>query len=232
VNKREIIQKLIELLSSELNVFNFNAATKSQGFIRRDKSATYFFYFMIYNRTNIKTGAKGFQVEPYAELSIPEIEKYYKEITINKELKTEWNFITLGNSIANLQANPDGINKKRNESLDLFLFDESQIRPVAEELLKQFKKVALPYFISNNTVNKVDELLNKNPNEYCVHIYNDLYRFIKGAIAAKLNNNPGFEQILVTYENLIVKGDMPDDCKEEMARLNSILPMIGKNIYI
>lgn len=232
MTQKEVIRKIVELLSAEINTFDFKAAIKEQGFIRRDNSAIYFYYFLIYNRTNIKTGAKGFQVEPYIEINIPKIEKYYKEITINKELKTEWNFITLGNSVANLLANPDGINRKRNQSLDLFVFDESHIKPVADELLKQFKEVALPYFLTNNTVAKVDELLNKHPKEYCVHLYNDIFRFVKGLIAAKLNKNPKLDQLLQIYDSLIIERDMPDYCTEEMSRLKSILPMIGTNIAV
>ena len=107
----------------------------------------FFYYFLIYNRTNIKTGVKGFLIEPYVEVNIPEIEEYYREITEKQELKTEWNFITLGNSVANFLTNPDGINRKRNQSLDLFVFNESDLISVTEQLFRQFKKFALPYFL-------------------------------------------------------------------------------------
>src|ERR1700752_2587274 len=110
MEQRAVIERITELLKGEMGLFNFSADIKEQGFIRRDKTAIYFYYFLIYKRTNIKTNAKGFLIEPYAEINIPDIESYYKEITENKELKTEWNFVTLGNSIGNLLANPDGIN--------------------------------------------------------------------------------------------------------------------------
>jgi hypothetical protein len=61
---------------------------------------------------------------------------------------------------------------------------------------------------------------------------NDLYRFIKGIIAAKLNKNPKTEQLVKIYNDLIVKRNMPDYCKEEMFRLINILPMIGSVINI
>ena len=223
----EVIRKIIELLKNEMELFNFSVNLKQQGFIRRDKSAIYFYYFLIYNRTNIKAGAKGFLIEPYAEINIPDIEAYYKEITENRELKTEWNFVTLGNSIASLAANPDGINRKRSQSLDLFVFDENDITVVTDKLLTQFSKVALPYFIANNSVAKVDELLNKHPEEYCVHLYNDIFRFIKGLIAAKLNGNTSIDRLIQIYDNLLINRNMPDYCKKEMSRLKSVLPMIG-----
>jgi len=232
MTQKEVIRKIVDLLSLELNGFDFKTAIKEQGFIRRDKSSIYFYYFLIYNRTNIKSGVKGFQIEPYADINIPEIERYYKDITINTELKADWDFITLGNSIANLLANPDGINRKRNQSLDLFVFEENHIKSVADELLKQFNNVALPYFLANNTVKTVDILLNKHPKEYCVHLNNDLFRFIKGIIAAKLNNNPQFEQLQKIYSDLLIKRDMPNNCIEEMIRLKRILPMIGDSLTV
>lgn len=232
MTQKELTRKLIDLLSTKMSIFNFKPQTKEQGFVRKEESATFFYYFLIYNRTNIKTGARGYQIEPYCDISISGIEKYYKEININKELKSEWDFITLGNSIANLLANPDGINRKRNQSLDLYVFEERHIKLIADELLKQFNKVAMPYFLANNSISKVDELLNKHPKEYCVHMNNDLFRFIKGIIAAKLNDNSNVDQLLQIYDHLIIEREMPKDCKEEMERLKSILPIVGNKIKI
>lgn len=232
MTQKEIVKKIIEGLQNELAVFDFKPKLSEQGFVRKDKNAIYFYYFLIYNRTVIKTGRKGFQIEPYVEINIPEIEKYYQEITLNKELKSEWDFVTLGNSIANLLANPDGINRERNQSLDLFIFDANDIEGVVTELLKYFKKVALPYFLTNNTVERVDQILNKHPKEYCVHLYNDLFRFIKGIVAAKLSNNPRLDHLVTTYSDLLIERDMPEDCKVEMERLKSILPMIGTQYTI
>ncbi|MEC5145249.1 hypothetical protein [Chitinophaga sp. 212800010-3] len=227
MTKKEVIRSIIEFMEKEIGLYNFKPNFKEQGFIRRDKDAIFFYFFLIYDRTIIKTGEKGFQIEPQIYINLPEIEKYYKEITINTYLKTDWNFVTIGNSVANLIANPDGINRNRNQNLDLFIFEEKNIPYVSWELLKYFKDVAFPYFLTNNTAKKIDELLNSHPKEYSVHMYNDLYRFIKGAIAAKLGKNPKLDELVTTYSNLIIERDMPDDCKEEMERLKAILPMIG-----
>ncbi len=227
MTQKEVLQRIMEIAGAEMNAFDFKAEVKEQRFLRKDKSSFYFYTFLIYNRTNIKAGTKGFQIEPYATINIPEIEDYHKKITTNDELKKEWDSTTIGNSMANLLANPDGINKKRNQSLALYIFEEGHIKPAANELLKHFKKTALPYFLTNNTVKRVDELLNSHPMEYCVHMNNDLYRFIKGLIAAKLNKNSGFEKLLRIYDGLATERSMPDYCKEEMHRLKSILPVMG-----
>ncbi|MFY0255971.1 hypothetical protein ACDQ55_18680 [Chitinophaga sp. 30R24] len=227
MTKKEVIKSILEFMEKEMGLYNFKSNFKEQGFIRKDDRAIFFYFFLIYDRTNIKTGEKGFQIEPQIYIHIREIEKYYKEITINTYLKTDWHFITIGNSVANLMANPDGINRNRNQSLDLYIFEEKNIPYVSWELLKHFKDTAFPYFLNNTTVKRIDELLNSHPKEYSVHMYNDLFRFIKGILAAKLANNPALNQLVTTYSNLIIERDMPDDCKEEMGRLKAILPMIG-----
>jgi len=232
MTEKEIVQKIFGKISREIEVFNFKGYARNKCFIRGTSTAMFIYDLFIYTRTNIKTGAKGFQIEPYLWVNVKEIEKYYNEVTTNTELKKETDFKTLGNSIANLLANPDGINRERNQSLGLYIFEENHINLVADELLKQFKSVAIPYFLINNTVSRVDELANKHPKEYCVHLYNDLFRFIKGLIAAKLNKNQKLEELLQIYESLIIERDMPDYCREEMSRLKSVLPMIGTSISI
>lgn len=219
MTQKEVLRGIFKFLNAELCIFNFKPDIKEQWFIRKDKSSFYFYTLLIYDRTNIKTGEKGFQIEPYATIHIPEIENYHKEITTNTEFKKEWSSTTIGNSVANLLANPDGINRKRNQSLDLYVFEESHIKLAAEEILKQFKKIALPYFLTNNSVKRVDELLNSNPREYCVHMNNDLYRFIKGLIAAKMNKSSRLKELLQIYDHLIIERNMPDYCQEEISRL-------------
>ncbi|MCW3466430.1 hypothetical protein [Chitinophaga nivalis] len=226
MTQKKVLRDLIELLQPKLSPFNFKPNLKEQGFFRKDEHATYFYFFNIYNRTVIQTGEKGYLIEPNAKIGIQAIERYYKEITVNSYLTSEWNFTTLGNNIANLLANPDGINRQRNKSLDLLIFTETDLYEVATEIYNKFTNVAMPYFLMNNTISRVDELLNSYPKEYSVHLVNDLWRFIKGLIAAKLNNNPKLHQLIETYSNLLIERDMDPDCFQEMENLKKNLSKI------
>lgn len=226
MTQKGVIRKALEMMQAKLGAFDFKLNIAEQGFWREDGDVTYFFFFLIYNEVYVNSGQKGFQLVPYAKTHLAPVEKYYKQITVNTYLKTKWDFITIGNSIADLIANPDGINRKRNQSLDLYVFDEAHIGPVVNEMINKFKEVALPYFLTNNTVKRIDELLNEYPTKYSVHMYNDLFRFVKGIIAAKLNNNPDVDRLLAIYNSLIIERDMPENCKIEMARLEEMLPTI------
>lgn len=225
MTQKEVLRKIIDLLTSELKVFDFNPLYKEQGFYRKDNFVIFFYDFLIYNRTILKSGAKGFLIEPYATIHISEIEKYHNKITTNEMYKKDWSHSTIGNSVANLFANPDGINRKKNQSLDLHVFDERHIPLVAEQLLIQFKNFSLPFFLNNNTIERADELLNKHPIEDCVYMNNDNYRIIKGIIAAKLNNNPNLDELIKIYDKQIADRDMYN-AVEEMQRLKEILPTI------
>lgn len=231
MTQKEVIRKIIDLLSNEMKAFDFEPSFKEQGFIRKTNNAVFLYQFLIYNRTVIKTGAKGFLIEPFIWVNVKEIEKYYKEITLNTVIKSDTDFKTIGNSIAAILANPDGLYANRNKSLDLHVFEEKHIPDVATQLLKQFKEVALPYCLNNATVAMVDKLVNTKPDDYKVHMQNDNYRILIGIIAAKLNNNAHLDEIVRIYDRQIADRDMYN-AKEEMNRLKSILPMIGTNITV
>ncbi|MBG9376077.1 hypothetical protein I5907_07515 [Panacibacter sp. DH6] len=232
MTQKEVLRKIIDLLSNEMKAFDFQPSYKEQGFIRKTNSAVFLYQFLIYNRTVIKTSAKGFLVEPFIWVNVKEIEKYYKEITLNTVIKSDTDFKTIGNSIAAILANPDGLYKSRNKSLDLHVFEEKHITYVANQLLKHFKEVGLPYCLNNATAAMVDRIINTKPNDYKVHTQNDNYRILKGIIAAKLNNNPSLDELIKIYDKQLFERDMLDDTKEEMNRLKSFLPMIGTDIIV
>jgi hypothetical protein len=226
MTEKEITKKIFEHISPQIENFHFEPDLKNQWLVNKTSDTVCVYDIHFYEQTNIKTGSKGFLIEPYIWINVKAIEIFYKEVTINKELKTDTDFKTLGTRIAELIANPDGIHKKWNQSLNLFVFEEIHIKEVGKKLIEHFEKIVFPYYTNNANIKMVDHLLNKNPTEYCVHMSNDLLRFIKGLIAAKLNKNLKLEQLFKIYEGLIVARDMPSDCKEEMRRLKSILPMI------
>jgi hypothetical protein len=170
----------------------------------------------------LKSGAKGFLIEPFIWVHVNEIEKHYKLITVNKVIKRDIDFVTIGNSIASLLANADGIYKNRNKSLDLYIFNEIDIVNVSKQLERIFKEIALPYCLKNDNVASVDKLVNMYPNEYKTSFSNDNYRIIKGLIAAKLNDNSALNDLVEIYDRQIVDRNMSEDTKAEMNRLKSI----------
>jgi len=84
---------------------------------------------------------------------------------------------------------------------------EEEVVELVDRLKEYFQSVIKPYFDENNTIARVDELLNKEP--FVPSIHNNLIplRACVGLIAAKLNNNPGFEELLSSYDEVIKTGE-------------------------
>ena len=145
MTQKQVSRKLIDLLTPDLRPFDFEPSYKEEGFIRQTGDAFFLYQFLIYNRTILGSGVRGYLIEPFIGITVKKIERYYKQITYNTELTAEVHWQTIGNSLANIIANPDGLYKNKNKSLDLLIFEEKHIPPVAARLLKHFKEVALPY---------------------------------------------------------------------------------------
>ncbi|MGO4289866.1 hypothetical protein [Chitinophaga sp. RAB17] len=229
MTKKEVMQKTIESIAKVGAQFNFKAEWKNQWLIRNEPDHIFMYELLIYDRTIIGTGAKGFQIEPMIWVNVKVIEAYYKQITVNTELKKDVDFKTIGSSIASLIANPDGIFRKKNESLNLLIFEENHIPGIAETLIKQFNKVALPYCLTNCKIPAIDKIANSHPDEWIVHMMNDYRRMIRGVIAAKLNGNPELDHLLNFYERKMIDSKAPEMNLEEMKRLKIALPSIGSN---
>ena len=137
MTKKEVRQKLFSQISNTIESFDFKTDIKNEYFVRRTPESVYVYDILFYDRTVLATGEKGFLIEPYIWINVKEIEKYYKEITLNKELKRDTDFKILGEGVAEIIANPGGIHKKWNESLDLFIFNETDISKAAKELKKR-----------------------------------------------------------------------------------------------
>src|SRR5690606_38157727 len=58
-----------------------------------------------------------------------------------------------------------------------------------------YEDYAAPFFEKYNSIGAIDKLLNDNPTEKVVYLDDLGWRIIKGLIAAKLNNNPKYNEL-------------------------------------
>lgn len=65
---------------------------------------------------------------------------------------------------------------------------------------KFYSEYAVPFFQNYNTVNDIDKLLNENPSEKVIYLDNLPWRIIIGLIAAKLNQNPKYNELRDYYK--------------------------------
>lgn len=66
---------------------------------------------------------------------------------------------------------------------------------------KFYEEYAVPFFEKYNSIDAIDKLLNENPTEKVIYLDDLGWRIIKGLIAAKLNNNPKYDELRDYYKS-------------------------------
>ncbi|MFN4145933.1 MAG: hypothetical protein ACK4GN_08935 [Runella sp.] len=74
------------------------------------------------------------------------------------------------------------------------------------EAIKEFMKVSgFPFLQTVCHLDEIDRLLNTHPNRPCKFLYNQIHRCFKGAIAARLTDNPHYQGIGDIYNIYVHK---------------------------
>ncbi|QMW05669.1 hypothetical protein [Spirosoma foliorum] len=68
-----------------------------------------------------------------------------------------------------------------------------------------FNKYGFNFLDSASILSTIDQLLNEQPNQPCTYVYNQTHRCYKGLIAARLNHNPYFDDLVDTYRQLLLR---------------------------
>lgn len=87
------------------------------------------------------------------------------------------------------------------------LRNSNQVYELSELFDKYNHDVIRPYFDQNNTIARVDELLNETPSISSIHNNLNPFRACIAIIAAKLNENPNFDELLSIYDETIKRGE-------------------------
>lgn len=228
MTKKQYIKIFDNYLSDKFALNNFvpYQNPNEAGYICRIKNGdVYFMGLGYYSWWNEITGKRdAFRIDPYVVISISEIEKEYKKITVNKFLKHEIDYRTITTNAASIIAFPDGIIKGVGHNrLDWLIQQESDVTIVAEKVWDCFKEVILPYIQFNASVIGIDYLFNNNLDKFIIH--DKMYRPTKGIIAAKLVGRKNISE-LIQYYDMEIK-DWSDATQQEYIKLKDILPTIG-----
>lgn len=105
---------------------------------------------------------------------------------------------TIGNSIAEIIANPTGEYLNRHNELKIF-FDELNPDATANALLKYFEGVALPYIERFANWQSLDEIFNTNLDKWLVHCSSNPDRNIRGIIIAKMLGKSNISELVMLH---------------------------------
>lgn len=106
---------------------------------------------------------------------------------------------TIGNEVGKIFRNPSG-KMEDHTSQNLTIQSEKDICLLEKDILKYFNQIAIPYYESNGSLEKIDEILNANTNEISVHANTQYFRCPNGLIVAKLANRVNFDELVSVYD--------------------------------
>jgi hypothetical protein len=75
LGKKSVLQIIFEKIATKIKMYDFISEPKEQSFVRRNVDTVFIYQLLISDRTNIKTGAKGFLIEPFVWINVKPIEE-------------------------------------------------------------------------------------------------------------------------------------------------------------
>jgi len=209
----EIAQQISEGVLDSFQKHGFKYLKSQKEFVRKTEKADQIFRLFYY-----KENDGTITIKPELIIQVKEIESIYKSIT---ELKSR-PYSTLGNYFSHIRDyDGDAANYKNTPTKYWLIENERDAEYLIKIIPEYLEEDILPYFNCNSSISRVDELLNEYPEKMCVH--NDMYplRANIAIIAAKLNHNPRYEELVNIYEKELE--DAEENYKIEFYRLKELL---------
>lgn len=157
----EIAQQVSDGVLENFQKHGFKYRKAQREFVRKIKGSDQIFSLM-YTKRNDGT----ITVKPELIIQVKEIESIYKSVA---EIEGR-PYLTLGNHFLTIRDyDGDDFNYKKKPTKEWLIEDEEDVKHLIKIIPEYLEEDILPYFESNSSVKRVDELLNKYP-EKCVFI--------------------------------------------------------------
>ncbi|UKB82725.1 hypothetical protein LF887_17120 [Chryseobacterium sp. MEBOG06] len=208
----EIAQQISDgvLESFQKSGFQYRKAQKE--FVRKKDNVEQIFKLFFYKKEDNIT------IDPEIKIHVKEIESIYKSIAQIKSRP----YLTLGNHFLTIRDyDGDAANYKSKPAKEWLIENDEDVKHLIKIIPEYLEEDILPYFDNNSSVIRVDELLNEYPEKMCVH--NDMYplRANIAIIAAKLNTNLYYDELIKIYERELE--DAEENYKVEFYKLKELL---------
>lgn len=212
---KNVSGSLLEGINKNISVYGFRFNKSKKIFERSHSNFIHIIDFIF-----LKNEA-GIYIEPIIKIKSLDIENIYHKVT-KKESKYYDGTVTLGNSIFKIIEFIDNNIEIDTDKHQYYLVEEEKdINILIKVISEKIVNFGLLYFEQNSTIDRVDFLLNKHPQEISIHNWLYPMRACIGLIAAKLNANPNYNVLASIYK--IEMQDAADPYKDEFLSLLEIL---------
>ncbi|GEM52630.1 DUF4304 domain-containing protein [Empedobacter brevis] len=189
MNIKNVFTSIANGIAPFLIEYNFICNKNKQEFKRSNNDVAQIIRFFFHK----KSDKIYLKLEIIIKLS--EIENVYKSIT-NIEGRP---YLTLGNDFLILKNKADDFCYKKKPTNYWLIENDNDIENIVNNFESHLIEIILPYFNDNSSIERVDYLLNSYPLKMSIHNYLYPLRANIGIIAAKLNNNPNYDELVDIY---------------------------------
>lgn len=210
MNIKDVSNELLSRIHDSFKEFDFVLNKSQSEFKRNVNDCTQIVDLFFYKKGQFIT------IKPEIRIKEHQIEKIYRAVSQIKDRP----YLTLGNHLFEIVKYIDHgieLDDSEEEIRDWLVEDEDDISKLVEIIPKYLKATILPYFDQNSSISRVDELLNKYPRELSIHNVMYPLRANIAIIAAKLNHNPKFDELVEIYDEELL--DAEETYREEFVRL-------------
>ena len=179
--------EFLKLLTHRLESYGFAYKQRLHRYIKEEGEITQIFQVIFLNDPD------GFRVFADAGIRIESVENVFHRTSgfVGKRLQNDT--ATLGASLGSIA---DTGNK-----LQFDLKSEGDVVSASTDMLDAFEQIALPVFRQFASLEAVDEVVNSNPNEFCVFRQLDWFRCSTGTIVARMVGRENYDSLVELYSN-------------------------------
>lgn len=208
----EVSKLLLESLVPVMERHGFKLNKRDKEFTRKIGESSQIFDLFFYKKTG------HISIKPEVRIKIESIDKVYKSITTIENRP----YCALGNHLFEIVRYLEtGNETDRGELSNWLVEDEEDVQKLIEVIPEYLEESILPYFEENSSLDRVDILLNKSPRDMSVHNWLYPLRANVGIIAAKLNNNPKYGELLTVYDEETLEAE--ETYRAEFLKLKEVL---------
>lgn len=196
-------KKLLIEIERGISKYGFILNKKDQSF-RREVDGFIQIFDIIFTKK-----LEGIYVQPTIRLKSKQIEAIYHRVA-KKDPEYFDGTKTLGNDLFKISKFFEkGIQEDTDEKKSYIIEDENDIAILSKVLIDKFIIFGLRYLEENSSISQIDSLLNMNPREISIHNWLYPLRACIAIIAAKLNKNPKYEELVKIYSEELKEAVYP-----------------------
>ncbi len=200
---KEVFPLLMQGINDKIKEYGFEFKKNDKTFKRSSNS-----FIQIFDLLLTKT-TEGITVVPTIRIKSKEIEAIYHSVS-KKEPQYFDGTSCIGYDLFKIKSYFDMCTEIDYNEQNYYLIKEvKEVEILVNVISEEFISYGIRYFDENSSIERIDYLLNKYPREISIHNWLYPLRACLAIIAAKLNNNPRFKELIQIYREELVDAVYP-----------------------